>query len=419
MNKALFFITFSLFFSNILFGQNLTGIWTGEIMQRGKSEIIKYSMTLEQDGEKVFGTATSSIRGNSAKFEVGGIWDGELLAIQEVRQLLPENGKWCLKHMRLKGKYQSGRTILRGDWEAEGCSPGTIVLSQMLIIDSPKKGTVATPVEEVSLPILGKYVGTLSQSDREYGFYFEMVLNAGGKGFTKIMSDGEGGNATHDMEWEFDEQNNILILHEQSVQAKSVEDWPWCIKTATLHLDKDDNRFFLNGNWEGYIEGYSKKEGACAPGKLFVEQPILETIAIDKEESDDGAPNKMISKEVEGYKREHARSVEVDRVLEVKNKTIRVRVWDNGTIDGDVLTLFVNGKKILDNYRVTRRKHETIIELDKPTNYLILHAMNLGSISPNTVAVSVDDGIEEQVVIMSSNLEKSGAIMIKQFTVRD
>jgi hypothetical protein len=87
-------------------------------------------------------------------------------------------------------------------------------------------------------------------------------------------------------------------------------------------------------------------------------------------------------------------------------------------VDGDILSLFLNGDLIIKNYRVTRQKYETIVKLDKPTNFIILHAINVGSISPNTVAVSVDDGTQEQVVIISSNLARSGAIMLREFTVK-
>ena len=121
--------------------------------------------------------------------------------------------------------------------------------------------------------------------------------------------------------------------------------------------------------------------------------------------------------QVKAYEIKTKREVDVERVLEVRNKTVRIRVWDNGTVDGDVVSIFLNGEQIVKNYRVTRQKHETIVKLDKPTNFIILHALNLGSISLNTVAASVDDGFEEQVVIISSNLDKSGAIMRKKLTV--
>jgi len=57
------------------------------------------------------------------------------------------------------------------------------------------------------------------------------------------------------------------------------------------------------------------------------------------------------------------------------------------------------------------------IKLEKKTNYLILHAEDLGDITPNTVAVSVDDGVKEQRIILSSNLRESGAVMIRQFQI--
>lgn len=45
---------------------------------------------------------------------------------------------------------------------------------------------------------------------------------------------------------------------------------------------------------------------------------------------------------------------------------------------------------------------------------MVLHADDLGDISPNTVAVSIDDGQREQVIIVSSNLAESGALMIRK-----
>jgi hypothetical protein len=148
---------------------------------------------------------------------------------------------------------------------------------------------------------------------------------------------------------------------------------------------------------------------------LYVEQPIFDQ---DETVAKPGEPAKPAQVELKAYETKTKRDVDVERVLEVKSKTVRIRVWDNGTVDGDVLSLFLNGDQILKNYRVTRQKHETIVKLDKPTNFIILHALNVGTISPNTVAVSVDDGVQEQVVIISSNLDKSGAIMIREFTVK-
>ncbi|MBK9016014.1 MAG: hypothetical protein IPM82_19200 [Saprospiraceae bacterium] len=263
--------------------------------------------------------------------------------------------------------------------------------------------------------IESRFSGHLSQSDRDYGFYFEMNFEAGGTGTSQITSDGEGGNATHRLRWTFDEAEQRLDFEETDILEESVPSWRWCMKSGSLFYQKEKNRRSLAGNWQGYIEGLTPKTGACAPGKLYVEQPIFDQ---DETVAKAGEPAKPAQVEIKAYETKTKRDVDVERVLEVKSKTVRIRVWDNGTVDGDVLSLFLNGEQIVKNYRVTRQKHETIVKLDKPTNFIILHALNVGSISPNTVAVSVDDGFQEQVVIISSNLDKSGAIMIREFTVK-
>ena len=87
------------------------------------------------------------------------------------------------------------------------------------------------------------------------------------------------------------------------------------------------------------------------------------------------------------------------------------------TVDGDIVTVFLNGELLFEKYRVTKHKYAKVVKLKPDDNYLILHAEDLGDISPNTVAVSIDDGVKEQIIILSSNLSESGAIMIKQFKI--
>jgi hypothetical protein len=419
--KISYFHLFFLLVSSSLFSQNWAGTWSGEVTQDGKPDTFIYTIEMEQEGPKLFGTSTSKNvnGGGDAQFEIGGVYDGETMTLQEVKQLEPPNAKWCLKHIRFTTSAADDSDILEGKWEAQGCTPGSIVLRRQMIKGIEEEQEIETDFSQNSTSdIPGKYTGTLSQSDREYGFFFEIHLAEDGTGTSNIISDGEGGNALHQLKWTFDEAKSEIYLTEKKVLEKSVADWPWCIKRAALFYQKDKNRLSLTGNWEGFIEGYDSKSGACAPGHLYVERPIFKNEEIVSVKNTAGENTRMTEPQgIQQYKKQEKRDVSVDRVLEVKNNTVRVRVWDTGIVDGDILSLFVNGQMILENYRVSSRKHETIIKLDKPTNFLILHAINLGKISPNTVAVSVDDGIEEQVVIMSSNLDKSGAIMIRQFDV--
>ncbi len=425
MMKKTSFTYLILFLASFVQSQSLTGEWVGEVTQTGKEVSFRYTLSITQTDNRVYGTATSSNADGSgaAKFEVGGKLDGKAVVLQEVLQLEPENARWCLKHIRLQFDETQASPTLVGDWEAQGCKPGTmkLVLNSAVGpkgVNSEQLKSVVnqSPITNHQLPVIGRFTGNLTQSDRDYGFYFEMKFDADGSGTSHIVSDGEGGNATHRLRWTFDEADQRLDFEETDIMEESVPSWRWCMKSGSIFYKKEKNRRSLAGSWKGYIEGLSSQNGACAPGTLFVEQPIFET-----QETTTSAPNKQAPAkpaEISQYEKKVQRNVDVERVLEVKNKTVRIRVWDNGTVDGDVLSLFLNGEQILKNYRVTRQKHETIVKLDKPTNFIILHAINLGSISPNTVAVSVDDGVQEQVVIISSNLKTSGAIMIREFTVK-
>lgn len=401
--------------------QDFSGEWIGRLKQNGKPDAFEYRVSLSRQGNSYTGSASSQgADGTLARFEIGGIWDGRQLALQEVDQLEPAGARWCLKHILLQPQA-ADYSRLAGDWEAQGCTPGTLLLNRPG--QPAPEALPRSPSNEPnpSLPA-GKWTGRLSQSDRDYGFYFEMYFHADGTGTSLIHSDGEGGSATHQFKWSVDSQDSLLRFSETSILEESFPEWRWCMKSGVLQLKKEKHRLSLAGPWSGFIEGYSPSTGPCASGDLQVEQPIFNQEDLvsaeppNEETPGSGAPP-LVPAGVADYEKALGRKVEVGRVLEVKNKTIRIRVWDNGTVDGDVCSLFLNGKIILQKYRVVRRKHETIVKLDKPVNFLILHALSLGSIHPNTVAVSVDDGVREQVVIVSSNLKASGAIMIREFTV--
>ncbi|MBK9016015.1 MAG: hypothetical protein IPM82_19205 [Saprospiraceae bacterium] len=131
MNKKLFPLLVSiLFLVKMAHSQPLVTEWAGEVTQEGKTSSFRYTLSLTQVNDMVSGTATSSNADGSgaAKFEVGGKFDGKLLILQEVLQLEPKNARWCLKHMRLQLVENQGVETLEGNWEADGCKPGTMKL---------------------------------------------------------------------------------------------------------------------------------------------------------------------------------------------------------------------------------------------------------------------------------------------------
>ncbi len=378
-----------------LLAQNITGHWEGIVSTGKKQPQFSYVADLMMDGQAISGRACSSLPKNDLKacFELSGIWEGERALLQEIKQLSPDTPEWCLKYMTLELKSEAEGLVLTGTWKADHCQPGSI----RLLLTSGLEFTE----QEIPFAIEGKWTGHLSQSDRDYGFFYQVDMKKGGNGTTFIVSEDNGGSATHLLKWRYDSINSQLDLLEPKVIEKTDDKWLWCLKHGLLDIRKETDKFIMEGAWSGPLE---EKDAPCAPGRIYLEKPILTKVETNK-----------IDKDVYPYEQQYGRKVNIGRTLSVKNDKVKLFVWDNGTVDGDYVTLFLNGKRILHNFKVSKHKKMIPVTLKKEENILILHAEDLGDIPPNTVAVSVKDGKKLTTLVMNSNLKESGGVLIKRF----
>lgn len=367
--------------------QSVTGSWQGVIYQPEADLTFRYQVYLTQNGAGVSGTATVSTEAGDerADFLVSGTFDAGRLQLQEIEQVYPIDSPWCLKFLRLDLRQDQ----LTGNWTAKGCQPGTSVLTR---VGGGARFALPYP--------LGRWAGELQQSDREYGFFFELDLAADGTGTSHIVSEANGGEAFHDLRWERTTDGELAI-RESIVARKTDPNWRWCIKSLQVQPDTSARSRQLRGPWSGHIE---QTTGACAPGTVFLEQ--LPTLR------DTLQPTAFAA---DRYQARTGRPVRVDRLIKVRSDRVHIRVWDAGTVDGDVATVFLNGERILYKHRVTKRRPGIPVQVQPGENLLILHADDLGDIIPNTVAVGIDDGFEMQTIILNSNLSESGAILIQPF----
>ena len=105
------------------------------------------------------------------------------------------------------------------------------------------------------------------------------------------------------------------------------------------------------------------------------------------------------------------RDIEVQKVITVDAKILKLAVWDNERVDGDKISLSLNGRWILRNYEIVKEKNNFEIELvPNQVNQLVFFAENLGTIPPNTSAINIQYDGYDKTHIMRSNLDKSGSI---------
>ena len=105
------------------------------------------------------------------------------------------------------------------------------------------------------------------------------------------------------------------------------------------------------------------------------------------------------------------RDIEVQKAITVDAKILKLAVWDNERVDGDKISLSLNGRWILRNYEIVKEKNLFVIELiPNQVNQLVFFAENLGTIPPNTSAINIQYEGYNKTHIMRSNLDKSGSI---------
>ena len=109
----------------------------------------------------------------------------------------------------------------------------------------------------------------------------------------------------------------------------------------------------------------------------------------------------------------NGRHLDIQKTLEVESDLITVAVWDRGQVDGDKISLYLNGELILEDFTLAKEKKQITLHLLAGPNYLVMHAVNLGSVPPNTAAMEIDDNSKKKKTLsLVSDTKKSGTIEI-------
>lgn len=111
----------------------------------------------------------------------------------------------------------------------------------------------------------------------------------------------------------------------------------------------------------------------------------------------------------------HREKVIAKELLVVSSK-IRVEIYDNGEIDYDSVSLFLNNKRILPKTMLTHKAVRLSIDLDPnlEINELSMFAENLGMIPPNTAAMVIYDGSTRYETMLTSDLKKSATLRLRK-----
>ncbi len=100
-----------------------------------------------------------------------------------------------------------------------------------------------------------------------------------------------------------------------------------------------------------------------------------------------------------------------------ESDSLLLTLYDNGDVDGDTVSVLMNGQIIFAKQGLSTKANSKTIYLDKgmpDTLSMVMYAENLGSIPPNTGLLVIMDGEKRYEVRFSADLKTNAAILLRR-----
>ena len=103
------------------------------------------------------------------------------------------------------------------------------------------------------------------------------------------------------------------------------------------------------------------------------------------------------------------------QTITVNTETVKIRLYDNGEIDGDSISVFVDKKLVLSHQELGTKPITITLKfgVDENEHEVIMVAENLGRIPPNTALMIVDAGDKRYEVQIASTEQKNALVRFR------
>jgi hypothetical protein len=128
---------------------------------------------------------------------------------------------------------------------------------------------------------------------------------------------------------------------------------------------------------------------------------------------DEAQRKQVLEKLVQSFEqRKNIKSTEV----EVESDSIRISYYDNGDIDGDSISVFINKVPVLIHQPLSDKALNMYLAMDSAhaVTEITMYAENLGKYPPNTALMIITDGDKRHEVFLSSSLTQNASVIIRR-----
>ncbi len=111
------------------------------------------------------------------------------------------------------------------------------------------------------------------------------------------------------------------------------------------------------------------------------------------------------------------RKTAIIRSIDFKSDSLTLVLYDNGIVDGDTVSVVLNGEVIIPNQGLSTQAYRKMIIITPEMGdslLLVMYAENLGSIPPNTGLLILEDGTDRQEIRFEGDLKTSSAVILRR-----
>ena len=104
------------------------------------------------------------------------------------------------------------------------------------------------------------------------------------------------------------------------------------------------------------------------------------------------------------------------QTVNVSSDSLVLSFYDNGVVDGDSISVYLNGENIISKVKLKEAAVKKTIYLSNSADEvrLTLVAENLGSIPPNTGLLIIQDARDKYQIRFSADMETNASVIIKK-----
>lgn len=196
------------------------------------------------------------------------------------------------------------------------------------------------------------------------------------------------------------DSNLILIKEIGIITFRIKEDCVPCIKTYNLSYHKGGGELVkeeqLRGTW-------STPTGKAMDGKTICDPGTIVLTRFDKS---------TFKQELRLPASLTKRKVELVKEIKVDTGVIKIDFYDNGQIDGDTISVYVNNMPVVSNRRIGVKpvSIDVKIDLKRTEQEVIMVGENLGTIPPNTALMIVNAGNKRYQLYLTSDEQKNAMV---------